>query len=161
MRPAGRGAAAYAQSVRPQHNMITTLRTLFLAVAITGCHAQAPHSRFASPWLRYVSADSMAAAYDPQRIAVRGDTVDVWLRFQYAKAQPVPHDSTATFTAIEAYESVNCPGGHVRDLRMLVRGATADSVGGYTDPKPAWQSFREHPLTERIFVPLCTVLDRK
>ena len=103
----------------------------------------------------------MAAAYDAQRVAVRGDTVDVWLRFQYAKGQPVPHDSTATFTATEAYESVNCLGGQVRDLRMLVRGVTGDSLGGYTDSGSAWQSFSKHPLTERVFVSLCTALARK
>jgi hypothetical protein len=134
---------------------------LLAALACRG--AEPPYAQFSPPWTRFIDADNaagMAGAYDTSRLAVRGDTVLVWMRFQYAAPQPIPGDSARTFSVTEIRQAVRCAPGLTSDVRMLLRNAAGDSLDGYTPPSPRWVPFAEHALSERVLVRLCRALPR-
>jgi hypothetical protein len=129
-----------------------------IVATANACAQGAGPPGFAAPWVSFVSNERMAGAFDPTRLARRGDTVDVWLRFHYAEPQPFPRNPKRFYHAMDVHQTVHCESGRTRDIRMLVLGAAADSVAGYTPPTPLWVSIPEHALSERVLARLCTAL---
>jgi hypothetical protein len=99
----------------------------------------------------------MRGASDSSRLRRHHDTAEVWMRFAYAETQRLPNDTTQ-FDFTELHAHVHCSTEQVREIRMLVRGGAEDSVAGYIDPAPAWQTFNAHPLSEKVLVRLCRKL---
>jgi hypothetical protein len=132
--------------------------TLFVVLACGGSEPR--YARFDAPWTRFVAGDGMAGAYDASRLVTRGDTVVVWMRFQYAAPQPVPGDPARTFSVTEVHQAVRCGPALTSDRRMLLRDSVGDSVAGYTPPARRWVPFVEHGLSDRVLVRLCRALPR-
>ena len=139
--------------------LLSLAATVGATVAILACAASEPaYARFTAPWARFIdpgNAEDMTGAYDTSRLVVQGDTVEVWMRFQYANPQPFPGDAARTFSVLETHQVVRCAAGQTSDIRMLLRDAADDSVGGYTTPSPRWIPFTEHGLSDRVLIRLC------
>jgi hypothetical protein len=127
-------------------------------VVIAGCTGEATRASVPPPWTAFEGGDELVGAYDPSRLRWRGDTVDVWLRFQHDEPRPLPGGRAGTFSIVETQQAVHCARGTTSDIRMLLRDAAGDSLGGYTAPAPRWIPFAEHGLTQDVFEPLCAVL---
>ena len=104
----------------------------------------------------------MAGAYDASRLTVRGDTVVVWMRFQFSEPHLFLADpSRGRIVSItEIQQAVRCARGLARDVRVLVRNAAGDSLDGYTMASVRWESFAEHDLDQGTLVRLCRALPK-
>ena len=136
----------------------TCLALLLSSVGLGACRPSGAE-RFARPWTPFLNGEGIYGAYDAERLRRRGDTVDVWLRFQYDEPQSMPGDAGRTFVVTEVAQTLHCPSARTRDVRMLVRGAAGDSLSGFTAPAPQWLAFAEHPLTDQVLVRLCDAIE--
>ena len=96
-------------------------------------------------------------AFDSARVDWRADTADVWVRYQYNEPQRSRNDSTETFNTMDVNLLVHCPSQHARNVRMLMRAATGDSIDGLTYPYASYAPFHQLPSQARL-QGVCAVL---
>ena len=135
-----------------------TSRTLtVLVAALMGC-ADPPHARFDARWVPFFVTTAGAGAYDSTRLRFRGDTAEVWMRFQHATPMPLPTDSTDSYTLVQAAANVHCASEQIQDIRMMVGRPDADSLGGYTNDTLVWAPFSGHAMPGWVLSGLCAAL---
>ena len=127
------------------------LTALSLGAFATACSgSDAPQG----PWVEVYRSDEAVASVDTSRMTSRGSVDEVWARFDYAEADPVPGEPGEMISRVDMLERVDCTAGRVEDLVMEIRDSTGAMLGRDTLPT-RWSTFGEHPFGETFFPALC------
>ena len=137
----------------------TSVSLLLLSAALSAnCATKTEVQGNSSPWVLVNPSPQVKVWLDTSRIVADSGGRDVWLRFNYATANPPMQDVALPWAQMEARERVDCAGRRAMDLDMIL----IDTSGVRHDEGPVkgntWQSFETHPLTVNLFDPLCQVL---
>jgi hypothetical protein len=133
------------------------LASLALGAGATRSAAQAasaPLHLGAGPWVAVTGNAAVSVTVDTSRIVPTGGRRQVWMGFDLAQAWPPIEDLEAPYRHFEARYDVDCVRHRTRGLAMRfvdVNGTAYDRAS----PDSTWTTFREHPLTENAFLPLC------